>query len=206
MEFQLTPEEGEFLVKLARKAVEEYLEGGVTIKTPKDVSAKLMECCGVFVTLNKVRGEEKELRGCIGFPYPTLPLYEAVQRSAISSAFEDPRFPSLEKEELNKIIFEISIMTEPELIRVKDSKEYPNKIETGKDGLILQCGSSSGLLLPQVCLQFNWCAEEFLENLCYKAGLTPDYIHDKNTKIWKFQCQIFAEEKPKGKIVELTKH
>lgn len=194
---------GEKLVKLARNSVEKYFEDKkFFLEKIKDKS--LNEKRGVFVTIETY--PEKNLRGCIGFPFPTLPLSEAVQRAAISSAFEDPRFPRLEKEELNKIVFEISVMTEPELIKVKNSKEYPNRIEAGKDGLILQNGPFSGLLLPQVCLQFNWSAEEFLENLCYKAGLTSDYVHDKNTKIWKFQCQIFAEEKPKGKIVELTKH
>jgi uncharacterized protein (TIGR00296 family) len=194
---------GEKLVKLARAAVERYFEHK-KIFLEKIREKNLNEKRGVFVTIETY--PEKNLRGCIGFPYPTLPLYEAVQRAAVSSAFEDPRFPPLKKEELDKIIFEISVMTKPELIKVKDSKEYPSKIEVGKDGLILQNGPFSGLLLPQVCLQFNWSAEEFLENLCWKAGLTVDYIHDKNTKIWKFQCQIFAEEKPKGKIIELTKH
>jgi uncharacterized protein (TIGR00296 family) len=191
------------LVKLARVTVEKYLENRKFL-LEKISDKELNKKRGVFVTIETY--PEKNLRGCIGFPYPTLPLCEAVQRAAISSAFEDPRFPPLEKEELDKIIFEISVLTKPELIRVKNSKEYSNKIEIGKDGLILQNGPFSGLLLPQVCLQFNWSAEEFLENLCYKSGLSPDYIHDKNTKIWKFQCQIFAEESPKGKIVELTKH
>jgi uncharacterized protein (TIGR00296 family) len=193
---------GEKLVKLARATVEKYFENKFSIERIEEKS--LNEKRGVFVTIETY--PEKNLRGCIGFPYPNLPLYEAVQRAAISSAFEDPRFPRLEKEELNKVVFEISVMTKPKLIKVKDSKEYPNKIEIGKDGLMIQNGPFSGLLLPQVCSKFNWCAEEFLENLCYKACLTPDYIHDKNTKIWKFQCQIFCEKSPRGKVIELTKH
>jgi hypothetical protein len=194
---------GEKLVGLARAAVEKYFEKK-KVFLEKISDRSLNKKRGVFVTIETY--PEKILRGCIGFPYAILPLSEAVQRAAVSSAFEDTRFPQLEKEELDEIIFEISMMTKPELIKVKNPREYANKIEVGKDGLILQNGSFSGLLLPQVCLQFNWCAEEFLENLCYKAGLTPDYMHDRNTKIWKFQCQIFAEERPKGKVVELTKH
>lgn len=194
---------GQKLIKLARFTVERYSRDKKLL-LEKNKDKILNEKRGIFVTIETY--PEKNLRGCIGFPYPTLPLYEAIQRAAVSSAFEDPRFPSLEKEELDKIVFEISILTKPELIKVKNSKEYPSKIETGKDGLILQNGPFSGLLLPQVCPQFNWGPEEFLENLCYKAGLTSDFIHDKNTKIWKFQCQIFAEEKPSGKIIELTKH
>jgi uncharacterized protein (TIGR00296 family) len=197
----LSFEQGKKLVELARKTVENYLEGR-KFEIEKVDDEKLKEKRGVFVTIEKF--PEKSLRGCVGFPYATLALYEAVQRAAFSSAFEDSRFLPLKKEELDKVIFEVSILTKPELIKVKDPKEYFKKIKIGKDGLILQNGPFSGLLLPQVPKEFNWCVEEFLENLCYKAGLTPDYIYDKNTKIWKFQAQIFAEKEPKGKVIELT--
>ena len=105
MPFQLTPEEGRFLVRLARKAVEKYLKNGKIIAVPKDVSPKLMEQCGVFVTLNSFHQGKKELRGCIGFPYPTIPLTRAVIESAINSATQDPRFPPVSLAELNRIVF-----------------------------------------------------------------------------------------------------
>lgn len=199
----LSLEEGNFLIKLARSSVEKYFQRGEFVKE-KIKKKKFNENRGVFVTIETF--PEKNLRGCIGFPHPVLPLYEAIQRAATSSAFEDPRFPPIEKDELSKIIFEISVLTEPELIKAKNSKEYPKKIKIGRDGLIIQSGSFSGLLLPQVPVEYKWTAQEFLENLCLKAGLTPDYIHDKSTKIWKFQAQIFSEEKPGGKVVESTKH
>ncbi len=199
----LSLEEGNFLIKLARFSVEKYFQRGEFVKE-KIKKKKFNEKRGVFVTIETF--PEKNLRGCIGFPHPVLPLYEAIQRAAASSAFEDPRFPPIEKDELSKIIFEISVLTEPELIKTKNSKEYPKKIKISKDGLIIQSGPFSGLLLPQVPVEYKWTAQEFLENLCLKAGLTPDYIHDKSTKIWKFQAQIFSEEKPGGKVVESTKH
>ncbi|MEM5869775.1 MAG: TIGR00296 family protein [Candidatus Aenigmatarchaeota archaeon] len=185
--------QGEKLVRLARKAVEKR-------KVEKEFDEDLKVKKGVFVTIETY--PDKELRGCIGFPYPIYPLGEAVQKAAIAAAFEDPRFSPLEKEELSKIVFEVSILTEPELIQVKEPKEYFKKIEAGKDGLILKNGPFSGLFLPQVWNYFK-TKQEFLENLCFKAGLTPDYIYDKNTKIFKFRAQIFAEEKPNGKIVEV---
>jgi hypothetical protein len=185
--------QGKELVKLARKAVESEK---VEKKFGKDFEIKK----GVFVTIETF--PEKELRGCIGFPYATTALGEAVQRAALSAAYEDMRFPRLEKEELDKIVFEVSILTEPELIEVKNPKEYFEKIESGKDGLILQNGPFAGLFLPQVWKFFK-TKEEFLQNLCYKAGLSPSYIYNKETKIWKFRAQIFAEEKPNGRVVEI---
>jgi uncharacterized protein (TIGR00296 family) len=189
----LSLEQGKELIKLAKKAVESK-------KVEKKFSKELEIKKGVFVTIETF--PEKELRGCVGFPHATYPLGEAVQRAAISAAYEDLRFSPLTKEELNEIIFEVSILTEPELIEVKEPKEYFEKIEVGKDGLILQNGPFAGLFLPQVWKYFK-SKEEFLENLCFKAGLTPDYIYKKDTKIWKFRAQIFAEEKPNGKTVEI---
>jgi len=196
----LNLERGKKLVKLARKTVERWFKEKKFIVEKVD-DKTLEEKRGVFVTIENF--PSKSLRSCIGIPRESLELYEAVQRTAFSSAFEDPRFPPLKKEELNKVIFEISIMTKLKLIEVKDPKEYFEKIEICKDGLMLINKSFSGLLLPSVPVQFDWTVEEFLENLCYKANLTPDWIYDKDTKIWKFQTQIFAEENPNGKIVEV---
>jgi len=204
MVFQLTLEEGCFLVKLARKAVEEYLKNGKIMAVPKDVSSKLMEKCGVFVTLNSFNQEKKELRGCIGFPYPTTPLTRAVIESAINSATQDPRFPPVSLGELNHIVFEVSILTPPQLVKVQKPTDYPHKIKVGRDGLIAERGYYKGLLLPQVPIEWNWEEEEFLCQCCMKAGLPPDGWLLNGTKIYKFQAIIFEETSPKGEI-ELKK-
>jgi len=205
--FQLTQKEGEYLVKLARNAVEEYLKMGKTLALPKNVSPKLMENCGVFVTLNSVEHGKKELRGCIGFPYPTHPLAQAVIESAIDSATQDPRFSSVSLKELDNIVFEVSVLTPPELIEVKKPTDYPSKIKVGQDGLIVERGYWKGLLLPQVPVEWNWNEEEFLCQCCIKAGLPPDNWLLKDTKIYKFSCVIAQELTPKGavKIVEMRK-
>lgn len=200
MAFQLTLKEGEFLVKLARKAVEQYLKKGTVVKVPKDVSAKLMERCGVFVTLNKTRGGKKALRGCIGLPYPDTPLAQAVIQAAISSATQDPRFPPVSPEELNHIVFELSVLTPPKLIEAEKPADYPAKVKVGRDGLIVESGYYKGLLLPQVPVEWKWNAEEFLSQCCVKAGLMPDRWLVKGTKIYKFQALIFEEESPKGEV------
>ena len=92
MSFELTIEEGKFLISLARNTVKAYLETGKTLKPPKETPKKLFEHCGVFVTINSVRHGEKELRGCIGYPYPTSPLVEAVIDSAVNAATAGPAF------------------------------------------------------------------------------------------------------------------
>lgn len=200
MSFQLSQQEGRFLVELARKAVEGYLKTRKCISVPEKVSEKLMQPCGVFVTINSVKNGEKELRGCIGYPYPTTPLVQAVIESAISAATNDPRFPPLSLKELDHVVFEVSVLTSPQIIKVKNPKEYCAKIKIGEDGLIVERGVYKGLLLPQVPVEWQWNAQEFLCQCCNKAGLLSDYWLREGTKIYKFQAIIFEEEKPRGDI------
>jgi len=202
--FQLTLEEGRFLVRLARKAVEEYLTNRKIIAVPEDVSPKLMERCGVFVTLNSFHQGKKGLRGCIGFPYPTTALTQAVIESAINSATQDPRFLPVSFDELDLIVFEVSVLTPPQLVKVEKPTEYPSKIEVGQDGLIVERSYCKGLLLPQVPIEWKWEEEEFLCQCCMKAGLSPDCWLLEGTKIYKFQAIIFEEVTPKGDV-ELKK-
>jgi hypothetical protein len=200
LSFELSLQEGKFLVELARKAVEEYLKSRKIISAPENMSEKLLQPCGVFVTINTIRDGEKELRGCIGYPYPTTPLVQAVIESAISSATQDPRFYPLSLSELDNVVFEVSVLTPPQLIEVKKPTEYAAKIKVGKDGLIVERGMFKGLLLPQVPVEWKWDEEEFLCQCCIKAGLPPDCWLQENTKIYKFQAIIFEEEKPRGEI------
>jgi uncharacterized protein (TIGR00296 family) len=202
--FHLTQEEGEYLVRLARKTVEEYLKNNKITPVPKDAAPKLRERCGVFVTINSVKSGEKELRGCIGYPYPTTMLAQAVIESAINSATQDPRFYPLSLKELDNVVFEVSVLTPPEQVATEDPRKYPSKIKVGKDGLIIERGFCKGLLLPQVPVEWKWNEEEFLCQCCIKAGLPPDNWLLKDTKIYKFQAIIFEEETPKGKIKRET--
>jgi hypothetical protein len=200
LSLELSLKEGKFLVELARKTVEKYLKSKKRISVPENISEKLLQPCGVFVTINTVRDGEKELRGCIGYPYPTTSLVQAVIESAISSATQDPRFYPLSLSELDNVVFEISVLTPPQLIEVKKPSEYLPKIMVGKDGLIVERGMFKGLLLPQVPVEWKWDEEEFLCQCCIKAGLPPDCWLLKDTKIYKFQAIIFEEEKPRGEV------
>ena len=205
---EITDEYGIFIVKLARKAVEEWVTKRIKIQPPKEAPKILFEKAGVFVTLNRLHNEEEELRGCIGYIIPIKPLVEAVIDVAISAATEDPRFPPVEPKELDSIIVEVTVLTPPTKIDVKDPLEYPQKIEIGKDGLIVKYGPFSGTLLPQVPVEYNWDAETFLEHLCWKAGLNKDCWKNKEVEIYKYQGAIWKELKPRGEVikVELATH
>ena len=204
MSFELTDEEGKFLIHLARSTVEQFLETGKAPKPPKETPKKLFAHCGVFVTISIPVKGEKELRGCIGYPYPTNPLVDAVIDNAVNAATQDPRFEPLTAQELGKVVFEVSVLTPPELVETKNPKEYVSKIKVGEDGLIVERGPYKGLLLPQVPVEWGWCEEEFLCQCCMKAGLPPDTWLTKDAKIYKFKAIVFDEETPCGEIKRLN--
>jgi uncharacterized protein len=204
MPFELSDEEGKFLVKLARNTVQTFLQKRKRLTPPKETPQKLYEKCGVFVTISTLHGGEKELRGCIGYPLPQSPLVEAVIDSAISASTEDPRFPSMTPDEFDKVVFEVSVLTPPEQVYVDNPKEYIKQIKVGQDGLIIEKGYNRGLLLPQVPVEWQWGEEEFLCQCCMKAGLPPDSWLTKGTKIFKFTAIIFEEQAPNGEIKRLS--
>ena len=139
--------------------------------------------CGAFVTLH-IKGS---LRGCIGNIVGTKPVPETVAEMAKSSAFRDPRFNPLSKEEYNNIDIEISILSPIEI--VNDVSE----IVVGRDGVIISRGFNSGLLLPQVATEQGWDRDTFIEHTCHKAGLPGNAWTDPDTKIEKFSAQVFGE-------------
>ena len=189
---------GEKLVKLARKAVEKYLNESVVINA--DNSYGLSQKAGVFVTLNYLSNNKEYLRGCVGFPLAEKTLYQSVIEAAIAAATQDPRFEPISKEDIENIIFEVSVLSPPEKIEVQNPKDYKNHIKIGRDGLILKCKYGSGLLLPQVPVELNWDIDEYLANICYKAGAPPDAWLMPESQLYKFGATIYKEFEPNGNV------
>jgi uncharacterized protein (TIGR00296 family) len=191
--------EGEYLVRLARTMIEARL--GLTSEPDTGDAPKVTETmCGVFVTLNKLEGSGHRLRGCIGYPYPVKDLLTAVRESALNAAFDDPRFPSVSKNEMDSILVEVSVLTPPETIKVENPKDIPGEVVVGRDGLIMGRGYRRGLLLPQVAVEWGWDSEEFLAQCCYKAGLPSDSWLLEDTEVQRFQAIIYSENSPRGRV------
>ena len=190
---QLSDSDGVFLVKTARMAVTEFLSTGKKMKLESEREKKFSFNSGVFVTLNNADG----LRGCIGFPMPDKKLSHGIIDAAIAAATEDPRFSPVKTNELNDIVFEVTVLTPPVEITVTDPMEYLEKIKVGRDGLIIRNSFSSGLLLPQVPVEYGWNVEEFLQHTCEKAGLEKDTWKNEKVKIEKFDGIVYKEE-PNG--------
>ncbi|MEM0090458.1 MAG: TIGR00296 family protein [Nitrososphaerota archaeon] len=195
----LSLDDGIKIVRLARTAIEEYLKSNKIYTVAEEWGIPKKET-GVFVSLYTY--PEGELRGCIGFPLPVMSLPEAVVKAAIAAATEDPRFPPVELAEMDKIVIEASVLSVPEKIEFMNPRELPSKILIGRDGLMIKSSRGSGLLLPQVPVEYGWDAEEFLCHLCIKAGLPATYWLTGKFDIYRFTAEIFAEESPRGKVVK----
>ncbi len=178
---------GNYLVDIAKKAIEHYIETKETLEIPEDYPIELDEKLGVFVTLNK----NNALRGCIGYAEPIEPAIKATIEVAIAAAFNDPRFSAVTKDEFQILDFEVTVLTQPELIEIAHPDQYMDEIEIGRDGLIIQKGYSRGLLLPQVATENAFTVEEFLEHTCMKAGISADSWMDESCDVYRFQGQIF---------------
>ena len=196
MQRPLKFEEGKTAVRLARKAIEVYLDERKLIQDR--LTGVFEEKRGVFTTLTKFG----ELRGCIGFPYPIKRLDEAIIESAVSAAVDDPRFEPVRLSEMNDITVEVTVLSPPEKLDAKP-RELPKRIEIGKHGLIVKMGPFSGLLLPQVAVEYNFDEEEFLTQTCMKAGLPPD-CWLSGAEVYRFEGQIFKEKEPRGEIEEVS--
>ena len=177
----LDQEEKKVLLKIARETIQAKLENR-NPEIQEIRSSILEEKRGIFVTLKK----KGELRGCIGYIFPISPIKEAVQKMALASAFEDPRFPPLTKEELPDVTIEISILSP--LKKIKSIEEF----EIGTHGIYLVKEPYSAVFLPQVAPEQGWDRETTLKYLSLKAGLPTDGW--KKSTLYIFTAEVFEEE------------
>lgn len=165
--FSLNNKEKEFCVSLAQESIKTFLETGTYLEAcVENYPKKFLEKKACFVTLLK----ESQLRGCIGHLQAFQPLYLDLIENAVGAAFEDPRFPSLKKEELPFLIVEVSVLTDPVPLVYKSPLDLLSKIRPKKDGLIIKKGAHQATFLPSVWDEISK-KEDFLSHLCLKAGL-----------------------------------
>lgn len=197
----ISEEVGVGLVRLARSAIMRELG----LEKDSDLGSTLRGLeirRGVFVTLYQY--DTKELRGCMGLPLPRSNIVDDTITAARLAAFYDPRFPPLSQSEVDRVVVEVTLLTEPEEITAEPRSSLPEHVRIGLDGLIIEADEGAGLLLPQVPVEYGWDAEEFLIHLCLKAGLRPTDWLRRDVKVYRFNADIFAEESPWGIIRRVT--
>jgi AmmeMemoRadiSam system protein B/AmmeMemoRadiSam system protein A len=192
MKEDLSAQDKEGLLRLARSAIEAKLIEGAKVQRPELSSPALLEDRGCFVTLHK----DGQLRGCIGMIEPVSPLVECVEGNAKSAAFRDPRFPSLSAEELTEIDIEVSVLTVPKKLDFKDGEDLKRQLQPLVHGVILSRGHKRSTFLPQVWKQLP-DKEQFLEHLCLKGGMSSKAWKDPKTEVKVYKALVFGEENVK---------
>jgi AmmeMemoRadiSam system protein A len=186
----LSEEDRSTLHKVARASIQYTLEQGSdahyeTSLTLSDYPQALQETRATFVTLHL----NNDLRGCIGTLEARQPLVVDVAHNARAAAFQDPRFPPLNQQELPGVTIHISVLSLPELVSFESEQDLLHQIQPGTDGLILTNGYHKGTFLPSVWETLP-TAEQFLAHLKLKAGLPADYWSD-GIKIERYTTESF---------------
>jgi AmmeMemoRadiSam system protein A len=179
----LWPAARSLLLKLARQALEAELSGR-RLHEPVDLDEELQRPAGAFVTLRETANGD--LRGCVGFIEPRLPLWRTVQEAAVGAALHDSRFPRVALRELASLSVQISVLSALAPIA-------PDAVEVGVHGLVIRKGGRSGLLLPQVAPEHGWDREELLEHTCLKAGLPRETWRQPGCEMLAFTAEYFGE-------------
>ncbi|MGC9071993.1 MAG: AmmeMemoRadiSam system protein A [Acidilobus sp.] len=204
MERPVDPDEvddatGEQLVRVARRSVEYYFDRKELMPPPEGLPQVVYRPGAAFVTIETYEGGSRSLRGCIGFIEPIRPLARSVIEVAVEAAFNDPRFMPMEREELDTVTFEVSVLS-----GLEEAPKAPEGrlsfVKIGRDGLVVERGVYRGLLLPEVPVENLWDVETFLSEACIKAGLWPDCWRDERVKVYRFRTAAWLEETPKGRV------
>ncbi len=159
----LQEEDKKFLLKVARDAIWSKL---VNEELPVYYKDKELysEKTGVIIKL-KIN---ERLRGYVAKIEPETGLLETIQQIAIHSAFYEPRFIPLKKDEYEKLSIEIFIIKE-----VNELKDF-KAINPQKDGIMIKNEFTIGLLLPDDFLEFGLTPEEYVKEATLRAGLSQD--------------------------------
>ena len=189
MDDRLTAEEKQTLLRLAREALQQGVAGQTMVGLRlEDLTPSLRAEGASFVTLT-IHGQ---LRGCIGALEPYQPLAEDVREHAVAAALEDPRFPPVSRQELDRIEIEVSRLTLPRSLEYRDAEDLLSRLRPHMDGVILRDGFRRATFLPQVWEKIPDKAE-FLDNLCYKMGAAPDTWRRRHLEVLTYEVEEFSE-------------
>ncbi len=187
---KLSAEDGETVIKLVRRAVEEWVKNNKTLQE-KPQQQFFNERRGVLLSLFK---SGSKLHGRIGYPYPMKSLADVLVRCAISVC-QDPRSPALKADDTDKVTIEVSVLSEPRLL----AKPYEKNFDPAKDGLVVVRGPKRAMIMAG---DVTTTPNDAINEAVKKAEIEKALVHDGLTKFYKFGAQTFFETGPNGEVRE----
>jgi AmmeMemoRadiSam system protein A len=185
----LTTSEQSTLLRLARRAIVEFLDSGRTPAVNEaELSPALWTPRGCFVTLH-ARGQ---LRGCIGTLQAREPLFRAVMLNACGAAFRDNRFEPVLSDEVPGLSIHISVLTEPTALSFQSPEELLAQLRPGVDGVVLSMDGNIATFLPQVWEQLPE-PTRFMDSLAHKAMLPAAAWRRPEALVLTYQAESFTE-------------
>jgi len=180
-----------YLLQLARKAIERYSDNHSILQIDDgDLDDEIKVKRATFITLTK----NNELRGCMGELQPKEKLYQSIINNSLASAFLDPRFYPIAKDEIDDIKIEISILSPVKKSpSFKHQQELLTYLDNNKPGILIEKNGHQATFLPQVWLELPNPAD-FLSQLCLKAGLAENQWQNLDINISEYQVEHFKEK------------
>ena len=182
----LGPEARRHLLGIAARSIRHGIEHGKACEVDLDrLPPTLRDRRATFVTLES----DRRLRGCIGSLEATRPLAADVAHNAHAAASADPRFPPVEKDEVEGLGIKISVLSSPEPMRVESEAELVAGLRAGVDGLIIEDGDKRATFLPSVWKGIPEPAR-FVRELARKAGWRDGHW-SKTVRAWRYTSEEF---------------
>jgi len=175
-------------LKIARLSIEKKLDNNDYVPDFTNLSDECFDKYGLFVVLI----EDNYLRSIAGITDSSQELYKTCQKSAINAAFYNSKSKKVSKEDMNKIIIEISILTDLKKLNYKDPDDLLNKINS-KMGLVLKDGLHKQVFLPTMWRMYP-DKQDFMDRFCFEAGLQEATWRRKHLNLFKFTTETFAED------------
>jgi AmmeMemoRadiSam system protein A len=129
---------------------------------------------------------------------PRLSLLEAVEEYAWAAASRDERFSPLGRDELPQLCVTVSVLSTLRRLHAGraggavGSSGLLREVCPGVHGVYVVCSSGSGLYLPEVCERQDWDAEEFLRQVCLKAGVDAEAWRGPDARVHTFTTLSFG--------------
>ncbi len=182
----LSPTQRHILFATAAELVRAAAEGRAPETSAFDRSGmRLNIVSGTFVSLKR-RGR---LRSCCGSFGQAMQLNQCLREAANRTATNDPRFPKVSVSELPHLDLDVWLLFAPEQVKERGLDRI-NAVTIGKHGLQIIRGQQRGLLLPGVATDNGWDSEEFLNQVCVKAGLPPTAWKTDDTTLFRFEGDV----------------